>query len=83
MSRSKQNPPHVARRGVYLAAFTANGDRHYYSVSSLGERLNVIPVPIGRDPMEAIDALWIELDRVDPIPPEHGDDGTSFQLMLA
>lgn len=74
--------PHVADRGVYLAPFTANGDRHYYSVTSHGERLNQIAVPIGADPMEAIDALWIELERVDPIHRSPDDDGTSFSVQL-
>lgn len=74
-------PPHVDDRGVYLAPFTANGDRHYYSVTSWGERLNVVPVPIGADPMEAIDQLWIELERHDPIH-RKPDDDRAFSLKL-
>lgn len=82
MSRTPK-PPHVAPRGVYLAAFTANGDRHYYSVTSQGERLRVIASPIGSDPMEAIDELWSELEREDPITDEGGDGPSAFSLRLA
>lgn len=75
-------PEHIARRDVYLAPFTANGDRVYYSITSWGERLNEIFVPLGADPMEAIDALWVELERVDPIHRTPDDEGTSFSLKL-
>lgn len=79
-----QKPPHVAPRGVYLAPFTANGDRHYYSVTSFGELLKQIPVPIGADPMEAIDELWIQLEREDPVTPlQHGDAQTFSMPRLA
>lgn len=79
----RKKPPHCAKRGVYLAPFTASGDRHYFSVDSRGELLNQIAVPLGADPMEIIDQLWVELEREDPIRRPHGDDPSSFELRLA
>lgn len=79
--RRRVKPPHVAERGVYLAPFTANGDRHYYAVDSRGERIDEMPVPIGADPMEAIDALWIRLERDDPVT-HSTHDVSSFSLKL-
>lgn len=76
-------PSHVADRGVYLAPFTANGDRTYFAIDSHGELLDSMRVPIGGDPMEAIDALWIQLERKDPTPLKHGTAPSSFELRLA
>ena len=73
-------PPHVAPRGVYLAPFTANGDRHYYAVTSHGELLHQVSVPIGADPMEAIDELWIRLERADPVTDRPPGADQSFSM---
>lgn len=84
-SQSQQRPrkpDHTAQRDVYLAPFTANGDRVYYSITSWGERLREIFVPLGADPMEAIDELWVELEHVDPIHRTPDDERSSFSLKL-
>lgn len=78
----RAKPSHCAERGVYLASYTANGDRHYYSVTSKGERLSLVPVPLGADPMEAIDQLWLELDRLDPVSGRRPHDASSVSLKL-
>jgi hypothetical protein len=56
-------------RGAYVATFTeASGYRWVYSVDSKGVRVGLKCVPPGADFNPYLDALWDELDRVDPMP---------------
>ena len=56
-------------RGVYVATFTEDtGYRWMYSVDSRGGRVGLKPLPPGADFNPIIDALWAELERVDPRP---------------
>lgn len=59
---------HPCSRGVYVAAFTEEtGYRWVWSVNSAGVRVGLRSVPPGADFTIYIDALWDELDRLDPI----------------
>ena len=79
-----RRPPHTAPRGIWLAPFTACGCRTYYAIDSRGELVASQSVPIGADPMEAIDALDCILERLDPSPLTLSGDGpSSFELRLA
>ena len=56
-------------RGVFVASFTEDtGYRWVYSVDSRGVRVGLKTVPPGADFNPVIDALWSELERVDPTP---------------
>jgi hypothetical protein len=56
-------------RGVKVAAFTEeSGYRWIWSVDSRGIRVGLKTVPPGADFNPYVDALWDELDRLDPMP---------------
>jgi hypothetical protein len=56
-------------RGVKVAPFTEeSGYRWIWSVDSRGVRVGLKCVPPGADFNPYTDALWDELDRVDPMP---------------
>jgi hypothetical protein len=55
------------RRGVWLATFTLNGDRYYYACDDMGDLIEGRSVPIGADPMDAIDEWWALLDARCPV----------------
>jgi hypothetical protein len=66
-------------RGVKVAPFTEQtGYRWIWSVDSKGVRVGLKAVPPGADFMPYVDALWEELDRVDPMP----DASSSPRLRL-
>lgn len=61
--------PTPCPRNVYVATFTeTTGYRWVYSVDSHGVRVGLKCVPPGADFTPYLDALWDELDRVDPMP---------------
>src|SRR5689334_6498938 len=56
-------------RGVKVAPFTQeSGYRWLWSVDSKGVFVSLRTVPPGADFTPYVDALWDELDRVDPMP---------------
>jgi hypothetical protein len=56
-------------RNVYVAPFTEEtGYRWVWSVNSKGHRVGLKCVPPGADFTSYTDALWEELDRLDPMP---------------
>lgn len=66
-------------RGVKCAPFTEEtGYRWLWSVDSRGVRVGLRTVPPGADFTPYVDALWEELDRVDPMP----DGVSSRELRL-
>ena len=54
-------------RGVYFERFLVNGHRWVYSVDSKGELVS-LRCPMKADVDVTADAMWDELDRVDPMP---------------
>lgn len=59
----------LCSRGVKVAPFTQDsGYRWLWSVDSRGVMVSLRTVPPGADFNPYVEALWEELDRVDPMP---------------
>jgi hypothetical protein len=69
-------------RGVKVAAFTMeSGYRWVVSVNSHGVMVSLKCVPPGADFNPYVDALWEELDRVDPMPGGVSSPRPALQLI--